>query len=91
VFQKLDTVNVVITILVEFHLFGAKKMEIYFFLEKECYDSPLWRGVGVIGTEDFGFESRQGVRFLGLNTLQYCPLYLNSQCYCVYVFELKAF
>jgi hypothetical protein len=42
---------------------------------------PWWRGVVVIvsadETEDRGFEYHQGVRFLGLNTLQCCSMYLT--------------
>jgi hypothetical protein len=37
---------------------------------------PWWRGIVVIAsayrTKDPGFESRQGVRFLGIYTLQCC-------------------
>jgi hypothetical protein len=44
---------------------------------------PLRRDVAVIvsakGTEDQGFESRQGARLLGI-----CNAVLNSLCYCVY-------
>jgi hypothetical protein len=39
--------------------------------------------------EDRGFESRQGVRFLGLQTLQCCSLQLNLHCYCVYWSEIS--
>jgi hypothetical protein len=39
-------------------------------------EKPLWRGVVVIvsanGTADRGFESRQGVRFLGVYTYLHC-------------------
>jgi hypothetical protein len=41
------------------------------------------------GTEDRGFETRQGVMFLGLYTLQCCSLYLNSHCYLEYMSEIN--
>jgi hypothetical protein len=45
--------------------------------------------VSATGTEDRGFEFRQGVRFLGLFTLQCCFLLLNSHCYCMDLSEIN--
>jgi hypothetical protein len=39
--------------------------------------------------EDRGFESRQGVRLLGLYTLQCCYLQVSSHCYCVHLREIN--
>jgi hypothetical protein len=42
--------------------------------EQQRQQLPWWRGIVVIasGTEDPGFKSRHGLRFLGLYTLQSC-------------------
>jgi hypothetical protein len=37
-----------------------------------------------------GFESRQGISFIDLYTLQYCSLQLNINIVCTYLGEINA-
>jgi hypothetical protein len=53
------------------------KMDLLKWIQFQFYHYPPWRrGIVVIvsasRTEDPGFESRQGVRFLGLHALSLC-------------------
>jgi hypothetical protein len=53
----------------------SKFLRFYYFAKNIIIERPTCPGGVVIGpgnrTEDRGFESHQGVRFLGLSTLQY--------------------
>jgi hypothetical protein len=50
-----------------------------------------WRSssVSANGTEDRGFETRHGTRFLGLYTMLCCTLQLNKHRYCMYLSEMN--
>jgi hypothetical protein len=41
------------------------------------------------GKDDCRFESRQSVRVFLLYRIQWCSLWLNSHCHCVYLSKVK--